>query len=87
MSSLSLNKVYDNQCKIFFYKSHEDWKCKKKEKKKGTIKECIFEFPCTDDFFNCIIYLTTVGLFFLNSLKIIFLGAIFIGLLTKICNI
>lgn len=50
-------------CKTFFYKSPRGLKMCKKKKKKRTIKECFFEFPCTDDFSNCIIHLQRI-LFF-----------------------
>lgn len=78
MNSLSLNKVQYTII-IFFYKSHEDWKCKKK--KKELLKNAFLNFLTPMIFFNCIIYLQWV--FFLNSLKIIFVEAIFVGLLTK----
>lgn len=61
MNSLSLNKVQYTIIIARFFSINPTRT--ENVKKKGTIKECIFEFPCTDDFFQ-LYYLSTMGIFF-----------------------
>lgn len=62
MNSLSLNKVQYTIIIARFF-SINPTRTENVKKKEGTIKECIFEFPCTDDFFQ-LYYLSTMGIFF-----------------------
>lgn len=63
MNSLSLIKVQYTIIIARFFSINPTRTENVKKKKKGTIKECIFEFPCTDDFFQ-LYYLSTMGIFF-----------------------